>query len=133
MSSTLRRIVSLILSVAMVVGLVPNVYAAEPNGGGVGTTINDTTPTIGSNGSGTLAYKTSNFNATGYKIQLIFLQMPDDVIMEENDESRREKIIQCWDNADIKLGNMGGVRYIGEPVYLTKNELKKFQLNTGIG
>ena len=133
MSSTLRKIVSLILSVAMVVGLVPNVYAAEPNGGGVGTTINDTTPTTGSNGSGTLAYKTSNFNATGYKIQLIFLQMPDDVIMEENDESRREKIIQCWDNADIKIENIDGVRYIGKPIYLTRNGLKSFQTNTKKG
>lgn len=133
MSSTLRKIVSLILSVAMVVGLAPNVYAAEPNGGGVGTTINDTTPTTGSNGSGTLAYKTSNFNATGYKIQLIFLQMPDDVIMEENDESRREKIIQCWDNADIKIENIDGVRYIGKPIYLTRNGLKSFQTNTKKG
>ena len=133
MSSTLRRIVSLMLSVAMVVGLVPNVYAAEPNGGGVGTTINDTTPTIGSNGSGTLAYKTSNFNATGYKIQLIFLQMPDDVIMEENDESRRKKIIDCWDNADVRYDKNGDVIYIGNPVYLTRNELKKYQLNTNFG
>ena len=121
------------LSVAMVVGLVPNVYAAEPNGGGVGTTINDTTPTIGSNGSGTLAYKTSNFNATGYKIQLIFLQMPDDVIMEENDESRRKKIIDCWDNADVRYDKNGDVIYIGNPVYLTRNELKKYQLNTNFG
>ena len=133
MSSTLRRIVSLILSVAMVVGLVPNVYAAEPNGGGVGTTINDPVPPTGSNGSGTLAYKTSNFNATGYKIQLIFLRMPDDVIMEENDESRREKIIQCWDNADVRYDKNGDVIYIGNPVYLTRNELKKYQLNTNFG
>lgn len=133
MSSTLRRIVSLILSVAMVVGLVPNVYAAEPNGGGVGTTINDPVPQTGSNGSGTLAYKTSNFNATGYKIQLIFLQMPDDVILEENDESRREKIIQCWDNADVRYDKNGDVTYIGNPVYLTRNELKKYQLNTNFG
>lgn len=133
MSSTLRRIVSLILSVAMVVGLVPNVYAAEPNGGGVGTTINDPVPPTGSNGSGTLAYKTSNFNATGYKIQLIFLRMPDDVIMEENDESRRNKIIDCWNNADVRYDKNGDVIYIGNPVYLTRNELKKYQLNTNFG
>ena len=133
MSSTLRRIVSLILSVAMVVGLVPNVYAAEPNGGGVGTTINDPVPPTGSNGSGTLAYKTSNFNATGYKIQLIFLRMPDDVIMEENDESRRNKIIDCWNNADIRYDDDGEVTYIGKPVYLTRNSLKSFQQNTNYG
>ena len=130
MQEIVKRITSLILSVTMVLGLMPNVYAAQANGGGTGTKIDGgVVPSTDSN----VKYLTSSFDATGYKIQLVFLPIDENILLIDNEENRRNEIIKCWDNANVRYDKYGDVMYIGNPVYLTKTTLKQYQKNTKQG
>ena len=129
MKEIARRTISLLLSFSMVLGVMPMNLLA-----GTSLTVNGTssssqvgTSDTGGTGSNTGGYTTHDFNATGYKIQLVFLDLPDDVYSEENSTERRKKIIKEWnDLGQIDLqGNKedSNLKYIGDPVYLTTQEI----------
>lgn len=111
----LKRIISLCLSIVFVLGVLPLNVFADKNGissnaviGGAG------------GGLGGVDYVYSGNGITGYKIELLFLPISEDILNEKDKTTRRNSIIKEWDNADLSGTNPDeGVQYIGTPVYLT--------------
>ena len=95
MKEIIRRTISLLLSFIMVLGVMPMNLLAGTSLSGNGS---QSSSTVGVKGNGTYTggYTTHNFEATGYKVQLIFIQMPDSIYMEEDTSKRKEDIKSFW-------------------------------------
>ena len=134
MKEIIRRTISLLLSFIMVLGVMPMNLLAGTSLSGNGSQSSSTVGVKG-NGTNTGGYTTHNFEATGYKVQLIFIQMPDSIYMEEDTSKRKKDIKNFWNasTTNIRYDKKGDVKYIGNPVYLTKNTILGFQSQTKRG
>ena len=124
MKEIIRRTISLLLSFIMVLGVMPmNLLAGTSlSVNGNNTSSSAGTTGTGGNGTNTGGYTTHSFNATGYKIQLAFLMLPDDVYSEEDSTERKKKVTNKWNalvQGDLKGNTDSVLTYIGAPVYLT--------------
>ena len=124
MKEIIRRIISLILSFIMVLGVMPMNLLAGTSLSVNGKNTSSSAGTTGTGGNGTNkgGYTTHSFNATGYKIQLAFLKLPDDVYSEEDSTERKKKVTNKWNalvQSDLKGNTDSVLTYIGKPVYLT--------------
>ena len=118
----------------MVLGVMPMNLLAGTSLSGNGSQSSSTVGVKG-NGTNTGGYTTHNFEATGYKVQLIFIQMPDSIYMEEDTSKRKEDIKSFWNSVRIDYKNTDNehIRYIGNPVYLTKDTILGSQSQTKRG
>lgn len=134
MKEIIRRTISLLLSFIMVLGVMPMNLLAGTSLSGNGSQSSSTVGVKG-NGTNTGGYTTHDFEATGYKVQLIFIQMPDSIYMEEDTSKRKEDIKSFWNarTTNIRYDKKGDVKYIGNPVYLTKDTILGFQSQTKRG
>ena len=134
MKEIIRRTISLLLSFIMVLGVMPMNLLAGTSLSGNGSQSSSTVGVKG-NGTNTGGYTTHNFEATGYKVQLIFIQMPDSIYMEEDTSKRKKDIKNFWNSVRIDYKNTDNehIRYIGNPVYLTKDTILGFQSQTKRG
>ena len=124
MKEIIRRTISLLLSFIMVLGVMPmNLLAGTSlSVNGNNTSSSAGTTGTGGNGTNTGGYTTHSFNATGYKIQLAFLKLPDEVYSEEDSTERKKKVTNKWNalvQGDLKGNTDSVLTYIGAPVYLT--------------
>ena len=128
MSKRLRRIVSFILAMIMTLSSLNFVYAADDNtgtGGGTGS------------GTGSESQNQTDEIGTGYKIQLVFLELDDATYKNKNTPEGKQAVIEAWNNAktgfyDSSAGEFT-VQRIGEPIYLTTNQIKSAQKAPTIG
>ena len=134
MKEIIRRTISLLLSFIMVLGVMPMNLLAGTSLSGNGSQSSSTVEVNG-NGTNTGGYTTYNFEATGYKVQLIFIQMPDSIYMEEDTSKRKKDIKDFWNASTTKIryDKDGDVKYIGNPVYLTKDTILGSQSQTKRG
>ena len=138
--SKFNRFLSSILAIVMIVTYLPvNTFAVGAGASSLGV-YTDTTATTTSSGNGNTAGKklyfaVSNENLTGYKLQLVFYPLSDKTYYEENNEDRRQAIIKEWDLARLSREDSSTsgeqVVYIGQPVYLTRDNLKDSAIQYG--
>lgn len=91
MKEIIRRTISLLLSFIMVLGVMPMNLLAGTSLSGNGSQSSSTVGVKG-NGTNTGGYTTHDFEATGYKVQLIFIQMPDSIYIWRKTPVRERKI-----------------------------------------
>ena len=138
--SKFNRFLSSILAIVMIVTSLPvNTFAVGAGASSLGV-YTDTTATTTSSGNGNTAGKklyfaVSNENLTGYKLQLVFYPLSDKTYYEENNEKRRKDILDEWDLARLSREDSSTsgeqVVYIGQPVYLTRDNLKDSAIQYG--
>ena len=102
MKEIIRRTISLLLSFIMVLGVMPMNLLAGTSLSGNGSQSSSTVGVKG-NGTNTGGYTTHNFEATGYKVQLIFIQMPDSIYMEEDTSKRKKDIKNFWNASTTNI------------------------------
>ena len=121
MQKKFKRFLSFIMAMIMTIGSLNIAYGYDPNS-------QNTSGTASSSGSSTVSGNSSDEISTGYKVQLLFLQLSEETYKHKNEEGGEQLVLNEWNNAKTNVNDSMGtgnvIQRVGEPVYITTQHNK---------